>query len=160
MCIASTDTHSEPQRTATDTHSEPQRTATDTHSEPQRTPSAQCTTGAHRQPQRWLPAQYTTHTIGQPTASRTDPHRARAAALYHDSPDTHPQGRVLIHSKQAYARTQPLQRAHSPTASLSGSTGTMYHRHGATASAALCGYRWHALRLCHERTPSSAYVCA
>ena len=65
---------------------------------------------------------------------------ACAAALYHDSPDTHPQGRVLIHSKQAYARTQPLQRTYSL------SDG---YRHNVPSawSASLSGYRWHVLRL-------------
>jgi len=67
-----------------------------------------------------------------------------AAALYHDSPDTYPQGRVLIHSKQAYARTQPHSAHTAPQTASAMATGTMYHRHGADS---LSGYRWHVLRL-------------
>ena len=58
-------------------------------------------TQPHRQPQRWLPAQYTTPTIGHP-------HRARAAALYHDS-RTDPQGRAeaLCYASGYHRGTQP-----------------------------------------------------
>ena len=88
-------------------------------------------TQPHSEPQRWLPAQCTTPTIGQPTASRTDPHRHRPRLYTMRAATIGTRcGSTIVHTP-----TQGTQAHTAPQRASAMATGTMYHTHHRTASA-------------------------